>query len=259
MRIKVEDRYKDEIGSIDSFRITTPEGRVVVLSDVCDFYYQKSFVKIFKEDGDKVRSLFARVDKKIIVPNDVMAEIQPLLDKIEQDGIKVIIKGEQKENNKMKREMIQAAIIAIFLIFITLVWMFNSFVQPLIILSIIPLSILGVLVGNKLMGINLTMPGVMGIVGLAGVVVNDGLIMLSFVRRAKNYQEILKEATYRVRPIILTSVTTVLGLSSLIFFASGQALILQPMAISLGFGIAWATLLNLYFVPLVYAVIYRIH
>jgi multidrug efflux pump subunit AcrB len=259
LRIKVEDRYKDEIGSIDSFRITTPEGRVVVLSDVCDFYYQKSFVKIFKEDGDKVRSLFARVDKKIIVPNDVMAEIQPLLDKIEQDGIKVIIKGEQKENNKMKREMIQAAIIAIFLIFITLVWMFNSFVQPLIILSIIPLSILGVLVGNKLMGINLTMPGVMGIVGLAGVVVNDGLIMLSFVRRAKNYQEILKEATYRVRPIILTSVTTVLGLSSLIFFASGQALILQPMAISLGFGIAWATLLNLYFVPLVYAVIYRIH
>lgn len=258
LRIKVEDRYKDEIGSIDSFRLTTPEGRVVILSDVCDFYYQKSFVKIFKEDGDKVRSLFARVDKKIIVPNDVMTEIQPLLDKMEQDGIKVIIKGEQEENNKMKREMAQAAIIAIFLIFITLVWMFNSFVQPLIILSIIPLSILGVLVGTKLMGINLTMPGVMGIVGLAGVVVNDGLIMLSFVRRAKNYQEILEEATYRVRPIILTSVTTVLGLGSLIFFASGQALILQPMAISLGFGIAWATVLNLYFVPLMYAVIYRV-
>jgi len=108
------------------------------------------------------------------------------------------------------------------------------------------------------MGINLTMPGVMGIIGLAGVVVNDGLIMLSFVRRARSIKEILKEANYRVRPIILTSVTTVLGLSSLIFFASGQALILQPMAISLGFGIAWATVLNLYFVPLAYAVVYRI-
>jgi multidrug efflux pump subunit AcrB len=225
---------------------------------VCDFYYQKSFVKIFKEDGDKIRSLFARVDKKIIVPNDVMEEILPLLESIKNSGLKVVIKGEQEENEKMKREMIQAAIIAIFLIFITLVWMFNSFIQPLIILSIIPLSILGVLVGTKLMGINMTMPGIMGIVGLAGVVVNDGLIMLSFVRRAKSREEILIEATYRVRPIILTSVTTVLGLGSLIFFASGQALILQPMAISLGFGIAWATVLNLYFVPLAYAVIYRI-
>ena len=258
LRIKVEDRYKDQIGSIDNFRLTTPEGKVVVLSDVCDFYYQKSFVKIFKEDGDKIRSLFARVDKKILVPNDVMAEIQPLLDEVEQSGIKVIIKGEQEENTKMKKEMSQAAIMAIFLIFITLVWMFNSFIQPLIILSIIPLSILGVLVGTKLMGINLTMPGVMGIIGLAGVVVNDGLIMLSFVRRANNRKEILEEASYRVRPIILTSVTTVLGLSSLMFFASGQALILQPMAISLGFGIAWATVLNLYFVPLMYAVIYGV-
>ena len=258
VRIKVEDRYKDQKGSLDNFQLTTPEGVVVVLHEVCDFYYQKSFVRIFKEDGDKVRSLFARVDSKEIVATDVMKQIQPLLDEIKQNGVKVIIKGEEKENKKMKKEMIQAALIAVFLIFITLVWMFNSFIQPLIILSIIPLSILGVLVGTKLMGINMTMPGVMGIIGLAGVVVNDGLIMLSFVRKGKNYEEVLQQASHRIRPILLTSITTVLGLSSLIFFASGQALILQPMAISLGFGVAWATVLNLYFVPLMYAVIYRI-
>ena len=258
VRIKVEDRYKDQKGSIENFKITTPDGKIVLLSDVCDFYYQKSFVKIFKEDGEKVRSLFARVDKKVIVPTDVMAQIQPLLDEIEKDGVKVIIKGEQKENVKLKKEMQEAAILAIFLIFITLVWMFNSFVQPLIILSIIPLSVFGVLVGTKLMGINMTMPGLMGLIGLAGVVVNDGLIMLDFVKKATTQEEILRYASMRVRPIILTSVTTVLGLSSLMFFASGQALILQPMAISLGFGIAWATVLNLYFVPLMYAVIYRV-
>ncbi len=258
VRIKVEDRYKDQKGSIENFKITTPEGKVVSLSDVCDFYYQKSFVKIFKEDGEKVRSLFARVDKKVIVPTEVMAQLQPLLDDIEKEGVKVIVKGEQKENTKLKKEMGEAAILAVFLIFITLVWMFNSFVQPLIILSIIPLSVFGVLVGTKLMGINMTMPGLMGLIGLAGVVVNDGLIMLEFVRKAKTQKEILLYAAQRVRPIILTSVTTVLGLSSLMFFASGQALILQPMAISLGFGIAWATVLNLYFVPLMYAVIYRV-
>ncbi len=258
IRIKVEDRYKDKIESIQEFKITTPEGFVVALNEVCDFIYQKSFVRIFKEDGEKVYSVFARLEGKKIVASEVMKQLEPLLEQLRKEGIKVIIKGEARENDQMKREMMQAALIAVFLIFITLVWMFNSFVQPLIILSIIPLSVLGVLVGTKLMGMHMTLPGVMGIIGLAGVVVNDGLIMLSFIRDGKTQEEMVTLAGYRLRPIILTSLTTVLGLSSLIFFASGQALILQPMAVSLGFGIAWATVLNLYFVPLMYAVIYRI-
>jgi len=187
-----------------------------------------------------------------------MSQLQPLLQSIKDLGVKVIVKGEEKENTKLKREMTQAAVIAIFLIFITLVWMFNSLILPLIILSTIPLSILGALVGTKLMGIHMTMPGVMGLIGLAGVVVNDGLIMLSFIQGSKSYAEMVEKAGMRLRPIMLTSVTTVLGLSSLIFFASGQALILQPMAVSLGYGIAWATVLNLLYVPLMYAVIYRV-
>jgi len=108
------------------------------------------------------------------------------------------------------------------------------------------------------MGINLTMPGVMGIVGLAGVVVNDALIMLDFIRGSSDHREMIRKAGMRLRPIFLTSLTTVLGLLTLIFFASGQALIIQPMAISLGYGIAWATILNLIYVPLMYAVIFRI-
>jgi len=98
----------------------------------------------------------------------------------------------------------------------------------------------------------------MGMIGLAGVVVNDGLIMLDFIKNSKNQSEMMEKAGHRLRPILLTSITTVLGLSSMIFFASGQALIIQPMAISLGFGIAWATVLNLYYVPLMYSVIYRV-
>jgi multidrug efflux pump subunit AcrB len=90
------------------------------------------------------------------------------------------------------------------------------------------------------------------------VVVNDGLIMLDFIKGSKNYEEMVEKAGHRLRPILLTSITTVLGLLTLMFFASGQALIIQPMAVSLGFGIAWATILNLYYVPLMYAVIYRV-
>ncbi|MEA1952926.1 MAG: efflux RND transporter permease subunit [Campylobacterota bacterium] len=259
VRIKIEDLYKEDTSAIASFKLTTLDGQHVVrLGDVCDFMYQKSFVKIFKEDGEKVRSIFARVDKSMTTTTEVMEALTPLLQEIKDSKIKVIIKGEEKENAKLKIEMTQAAIIAVFLIFITLVWMFNSMVLPLIILSTIPLSILGALVGTKLMGIHMTMPGIMGLIGLAGVVVNDGLIMLSFIKGSKDYHEMTQKAGMRLRPIILTSVTTVLGLSSLMFFASGQALILQPMAISLGFGIAWATVLNLLYVPLLYAVIYRV-
>jgi len=259
LRVKIEDINKNNAASLSSFQLTTPDGKQIVkLGDICDFTYKKSFVKIFKEDGEKVRSLYAKVSKKVITPAEVMQQIKPLLDEIEKEDVKVIIKGEEKENNKIKKEMMEAAMIATFLIFITLVWMFNSLILPLIILSTIPLSILGALIGTKLMGINMTMPGMMGIIGLAGVVVNDGLIMLDFVKGSKNYSEMVERAGMRLRPILLTSVTTVLGLSSLMFFASGQALILQPMAISLGFGIAWATVLNLYYVPLLYGVIYRV-
>ncbi|MCF6243576.1 MAG: efflux RND transporter permease subunit [Sulfurovum sp.] len=259
LRVKIEDIYKQDASAIGNFQLSTPDGKQRVrLSDVCDFMYKKSFVKIFKEDGEKVRSLFARVEKKTITPVEVMGKIKPLLDKLQEEGVNVIIKGEEKENAKLQKEMSQALLIAVFLIFITLVWMFNSLVLPLIILSTIPLSLFGALLGTYLMGINMTMPGMMGVIGLAGVVVNDGLIMLDFIKGSKNYDELKHNAGMRLRPIVLTSVTTVLGLSSLMFFASGQALILQPMAISLGFGVAWATVLNLYYVPLMYAVIYKV-
>ena len=259
IRVRIEDPEKDGSMDIKSVKLTTPDGRQVVrLDEICDFIYRKSYVKIFKEDGERVRTVIARVESKTILPTEVMAKIKPLLNSFEKEGIKVIIKGEEKENNQMKKEMSQAALIAVFLIFISLVWMFNSLVLPLIIVSTIPLSIVGALVGTYIMGINLTMPGVMGMIGLAGVVVNDGLIMLSFIKGSKNRKEMMQKAGHRLRPILLTSITTVLGLSSMIFFASGQALIIQPMAISLGFGIAWATVLNLYYVPLMYAVIYKV-
>ena len=131
-------------------------------------------------------------------------------------------------------------------------------VKSLIVISTIPLVLVGVYVGHLVMGLNMTMPGMIGVVGLAGVVVNDGLIMVSFISSSKNTEELMQRARDRLRPILLTSLTTVLGLCSLIFFASGQALILQPMAVSLGFGVAWATVLNLIYIPLLYSVIYRI-
>ena len=260
VRIRLEERGKERNVDLARLRLTTPDGRhQVALGEIADFLYKKSMLKLYKEDGERVWTVTARVQKQKILPGEVMDRIDPFLRQLRHEGIKVIVKGEEKENRQVKREMGEAALIALFLIFLALVWMFNSVILSLITLSVIPLSVFGALLGTKIMGIHLTMPGVMGIVGLAGVVVNDALIMLDFIRGSKNYHEMVQKAGMRLRPIFLTSLTTVLGLLTLIFFASGQALIIQPMAVSLGYGIAWATILNLIYIPLMYAVVYRVN
>ncbi|WP_457746138.1 efflux RND transporter permease subunit [Sulfurimonas sp.] len=259
IRIRLESDINKNIASINKVELQIPfTKQYIKLKDICDFEYLQSYVTLKKEDGKRVRSLYASLDKKIITSSEVMQKIDKTLKEFKKEGIEVDIKGEEKENNKNKREMMQSAIIAIFLIFITLVWLFDSIKKSLIVISTIPLVLLGVYVGHWVMGLNLTMPGLIGVVGLAGVVVNDGLIMVDFIKDAKDTEDLMKRAKTRLRPILLTSLTTVLGLLTLIFFASGQAMILQPMAVSLGFGIAWATVLNLIYVPLLFAVLYKI-
>jgi len=102
---------------------------------------------------------------------------------------------------------------------------------------------------------SVTMPSIIGILGLAGVVINDGIIMLDFLHGTHKPEEFFKRAKLRLRPIIITSVTTFLGLFTLIFYASGQAVILQPIAISIGFGLLWGTVLNLIYLPTLYALV----
>ena len=259
VRIRIERINKDDPASLEAFRITLPQShQTVALSEVADFMYTQGYVAIEKENGTRNRSVFASLDKEKRTSSEAMAAIAPTLEALENAGYHIDVKGEEKENAKTKREMSQAAAVAIFLIFITLVWLFDSLVLSLIVLSTIPLVIVGVYVGHWVMDLNITMPSLIGIVGLAGVVVNDGLIMVSFIRKARDSEELMRLARTRLRPIFMTSITTVLGLMTLIFFASGQAQILQPMAVSLGYGILWATVLNLLYVPLLYAVVYRI-
>ncbi len=259
VRIRIEGSLKDELSSINDFQVQVPGTKqYIALKDVCDFVMTQAYVTLNKEDGERIRSVFASFDKEKLTSSEVMNSIEPTLVTLKAEGYSVDIKGEEEENAKTKKEMSEAAAMAILLIFITLVWLFDSLKRSLIVLSTIPLVLLGVYGGHLLMGLNMTMPGMIGVIGLAGVVVNDGLIMVSFIRRATDIESLMKLAHTRLRPILLTSITTVLGLSTLIFFASGQAKILQPMAISLGFGLTWATVLNLVYVPLLYAVVFKI-
>ena len=248
-----KSKSKDILSSLDTFEITTSSNQKVLLSQVVEFIKVPAYSQIFKENNEQIISVTASLSD--ITSAEVFKDLEDEIKTLRQ-SVTLDIKGEQKENKQVQEEMGQAALIAVILIFMALVWMFDSLVKPLIIISTVPLSILGVLIGHLIMDINITMPSMIGMVGLAGVIVNDGIIMMDFIKKAKDIDELEHYAKMRLRPILLTSITTVLGLSSLIFFASGQSLILQPMAISLGFGILWATVLNLYYVPMVYRIIY---
>lgn len=251
--IVFESSKKDILESLETFTVNTSNNQKVLLKDVADFIKIPAYSQIFKENNEQIISVTASLNK--ITSAEVFEEIDTDIEELRKK-VKLVIKGEQEENEKVQREMTQAALIAILLIFISLVWMFDSVVKSLIILSTIPLSILGVLFGHLIMGLNISMPSLIGMIGLAGVIVNDGIIMVDFLNKAKSLKELVDLAKMRLRPIFLTSITTILGLITLIFYASGQALILQPMAVSLGFGLLWATVLNLYFVPMIYRVIY---
>ncbi|MGB9801445.1 MAG: efflux RND transporter permease subunit, partial [Arcobacter sp.] len=250
-----QSKNKDYLKSLNDFEIIVPNtNEKVFLKDVVDIVRKNAYSQIFKENGQRIVSVTGSINGKM-TSAEVFEKLNPILDKY-KSKVSIDIKGEQKENKKVQKEMGEAALIAIVLIFIALVWMFDSMLKSLIILSTIPLSILGVFVGHFILGLNITMASLIGMVGLAGVIVNDGIIMMDFIKKAKSLDELLEFALLRLRPILLTSITTILGLFTLMFFASGQALILQPMAVSLGFGVLWATVLNLYYVPMLYRIIY---
>ncbi|MGB6328214.1 MAG: efflux RND transporter permease subunit [Halarcobacter sp.] len=249
-----QSKNKDDLKSLDYFELLIPGTKQkVLLKDIVTIVRQSAQSQIFKENNVRIVSITASVNN--VTSSEIFEILSPVLEE-QKKFVNIDIKGEEKENKKVQKEMGEAALLAIILIFIALIWMFDSVIKPLIIISTIPLSILGVLVGHIVVGINITMPSLIGIIGLAGVIVNDGIIMMDFIKKAKNLEEMEEYALMRLRPILLTSLTTILGLTTLMFFASGQALVLQPMAIALGFGILWATILNLYYVPMVYRLIY---
>jgi len=253
IKVRSQDRLKDTYNAISSFYVTVPNStQQVRLNEVVDFEFKDGYSDIYKDDGERISSVYASLKKTKITSKELLSKVEPLLEEFKEDGIIVDVKGEEKENKKIQKEMGEAAVIAIFLIFLALVWMFDSVWLSVMLLTTIPLSLFGVLIGHLVMGINLTMPGLLGVVGLSGVVVNDGIIMMDFIKKATSLDEIIQFATRRLRPILLTSITTILGLATLIFFAAGQAVILQPMAISLGYGLAFATILNLFYLPTLY-------
>ncbi|MEA2028815.1 MAG: efflux RND transporter permease subunit, partial [Campylobacterota bacterium] len=255
LEIKIESSQKDNFEALKNFQITLIDGKIVTLKEVVDFNILKSFEKLTKSNAEKNFYLFANVDADVITGGEVLKLLEADLAKLKDEGIKIVLKGEKEKKEELKRDMMMATGLAVVLIMLSLIYLFNSFRETFMMLSVIPYSILGVLIGHMIMGLNLSMPSFIGMLGLAGVVINDGIIMVVTLKRANDLEDIYRLAASRLRPIILTSVTTLVGLATIIFFPTGQAVIFQPLAIALGFGLAWGTVLNLIYLPVLYTFI----
>ena len=255
MEIKTKDLNKDNTKTLLDFNVAIGDGRFVKLTDVASIIEIRDYEKINKLNGDIIKTVYANVDKRNVTPDEVLSQLEGTLVELRASGIDVRLLGEQEKNLQLKNDMKKALILAMFLIFLTLLLIFSKMKYAFMVMSIIPLSALGALLGHKLLGINLTMPSIIGILGLAGVVINDGIIMLDFLHGTHKSEEFFTRAKLRLRPIIITSITTFLGLFTLMFYATGQAVILQPIAISLGFGLVWGTVLNLLYLPTLYAMV----
>lgn len=258
MEIKTRALRKDEERTLQKFELMSPEGKIVRLMQVVDIVKKRDFEKLEKRDGKVVKTVFANIDKKETTAVDVLNQLEPVLAQVRKMGVVVDLLGENEKNQQLKSDMQKAVIIALFLIMITLLLIFPRIRYALMVMSVIPFAMLGALLGHKLLGIHLSMPSIIGLLGLAGVVINDGIIMLDFLHGTRDADTFYERAKLRLRPILITSITTFLGLFTLIFYATGQAVILQPIAVSIGFGLLWGTVLNLVYLPALYAVVNKI-
>jgi multidrug efflux pump subunit AcrB len=251
--VKVKSlNFEDDLESFKRLEIPLPNNTFVKLEDICEFEKITALEMLVKDDGHTNFYVFANVDSSKITATEVLEKIEPTIQKLKKEGLMLKFKGEAEQKKSMQSEMILASIVAMVLIFISILYLFNSIRETLIVMSVIPFSILGVYIGHFIMGLNISLPSLIGALGLAGVIVNDGIIMMATIKVATHKDDIFTLAAKRFRPIILTSITTIIGLSSLMFFATAQAVTFQPLAIAIGFGLLWGTILNLFYLPILY-------
>ncbi|MBL1261797.1 MAG: efflux RND transporter permease subunit [Thiotrichaceae bacterium] len=261
VRVIYPKSVREQASSLGEQRIVLENGKSVYFEDVADIKFGRSFGSVKRRDMQRLATVTAEVDAMVTTPIEVTNYIQEQFSDLSQrhPGLELVFMGEKREASESMRDMTSAFIIALALIFFILAALFKSLLDPLVVMFAIPFGIIGVIFGHFVMGFHLQFLSAVGFLALAGIIVNDSLILVDFANkmRAKGEDRIeamVAAGRVRARPILLTSVTTFLGISPLIFFSTGQTAFLAPMAVSLGFGLLFATVLILIGVPCFYMV-----
>jgi len=254
--------YRDKLSSLESLWISTPAGARVPLKEVAVLKEGIGYAGIKRHDRKRAVTVMASVDPAQATPDRIMDVLEAEYPKIVSMHPKVRLTstGSRREAAKSFASLKYGFAVAAVLIYVCLAWLFRSYVQPLIVMVSIPVAFVGVVVGHLVMGYDLTIMSRIGYIALAGIAVNDALILVSYANQQIREGKEPREAAFaagirRLRPILLTSLTTILGLAPLMAERSFQARFLIPMAISVTFGLAFATLLTLVLVPALYLIV----
>ena len=257
---------RDQRGSehdLDQLMVRTMGGQPVPLSQVADLERNRAPTDIGRVDGRRVVNVTADLAPGVKSSSDVLAslsdEVFPEL-KEKYPGLQVQLVGEQQEQAEVFAALGQNYLLALFIMFALLAVPFKSYVQPVVVMAAIPMGIVGAVLGHLVMGFEMSIISMFGVVALSGVVVNDSLVLIDATngyRRdgASAHDAIVQGGKRRLRPILLTSLTTFFGLAPMIAETSMQARFLIPMAISLGFGVLFATFVILLLVPALYLIV----
>ncbi len=273
--VRVMVRYPEEerqsLGNLENMRIRTSENIEVPFSSVAMVHPGIGYSSIQREDQQRVIDVKGDINRSVVTPEEVLAAVQKAICEpgtafgnresrcinSQFPGVQFKISGEQEERNKALGSMIRTVPLALMIIFALLAIPLRSYMQPLVIMSVIPFGAVGAIVGHFIMGWDLIFFSLLGIIALSGVVVNASLVLVDYINRQRRngvdiFEAVTMAGVVRFRPIILTSVTTFVGLVPLMSDTDPETFMFIPMAISLAFGVLFATAITLFLVPSLY-------
>ncbi len=258
--LQYPEHKKSSISDLENMMILTPTESTIPVRQIAQLEIGEGLSSIQRKNRKRTINVTADVDLTVTNGNEVVATIlSSVMPKIIQqyNSVSYSLEGEQQEQDENLRSLGKNFLLAMIVVYMLLAIPFKSYFQPLVVMTSIPFGITGAIFGHILLGYNLSVLSMMGIVALTGVVVNDSLVMVDFINRYRSEGNNIKEAVLeagprRFRPIFLTSLTTFVGLIPLILEKSTQAKFMIPMAISLSFGVLFATAITLLLVPVSY-------
>ncbi|MFQ3201227.1 MAG: multidrug efflux pump subunit AcrB [Zhongshania sp.] len=266
--VKVMVRYprqeRQAISDLQNMYIRSADSAYIPLSSVADMNFEPGFSQRKRIDGERSITVTAQVDKDFTSPDTVTASVmKALVNETFPDkypSVIVRLSGESEESGVLMKSLAVGFVLALFGIYALLAIPLRSYLQPLIIMGVIPFGIIGAVFGHVVLDMSFSMMSFFGVIALSGVVVNDSLIMVDFINSAIARGESLLDAVVdsgclRFRAILLTSLTTFFGLLPMLLESSLQAQFVIPMAVSLGFGIIFATVITLILIPCLYIVL----
>ena len=260
--VKYEEDTLGNLAELNNLLIATPSGAIVPLKDVADITEEKGYSDIRRFDGERAITVYASVDRAKTTP---FAATQALIGTFADvgslyPGYQLDFRGLFDEIVESFSELWKLFTVGLLLIYVVLGAQFKSFIQPIIIMLAVPFGMIGAMVGLFLANATLSMVAMFGIVALSGIVVNDSIVLIDFINkyRERGYNKwyaILKGGSIRLRPIILTSLTTIFGLIPMAIGLGGKSPIWMPMAYTIIFGLALATTMTLFVMPALYAIV----